>query len=164
MQRRCRGDAEETQRSRAEQSTPAVKWQIFVRVDPRQKLCMCREGMASRQFGCRLWLRGREGLPSGGCASGFSFCAMARAVGVYFNLTAYRNSPRGRSSYHLYRHKVGVSFAAVGSISGKLCCLSAKLKLVVAAGYQAGAATPSGAKTKVELIGAFESWPPLKKG
>lgn len=101
MQRRRRGVAK--------QSTPAVKWQIFVRVDPRQKLC--REGMASRQFGCRLQLRGREGLPSGRCASG-SFCAMARAVGVYFNLTAYRNSPRGRSSFHLYRHKVGVSFAA----------------------------------------------------
>lgn len=126
MQRRCRGDAEETQRSRPEQSTPAVKWQIFVRVDPRQKLC--REGMASRQFGCRLRLRGREGLPSGRCCASGSFCAMARAVGVYFNLTAYRNSPRARSNFQLYRHKVGVSFAAVGSFSEKLCCLRAKLK------------------------------------
>lgn len=42
---------------------------------------------------------GRDGSGSG------SFCIMARAVGVYFYLTAYRTKPSGCL---LCRHKVGV--------------------------------------------------------
>lgn len=51
-----------------------------------------------------------SGLDGSVCVS-VCFCAMARAVGVYFYLTAYQTQPSGLApAPALCRHKVGVGF------------------------------------------------------